>query len=352
MRLLFLFFVIVANCFNSIGQHMDHNGNSHHVSPLFNEAGLLEMDLNYSKKNLLTFTNDSTYIESKLSYLLADGSIKTLTIEIRARGNYRRLHCYYLPLWLKISKDISKGSIFEEDKKVKVVLPCLKSTKSNDHVIKELLAYKIYEIISPYHFETKIISINLNEERGNKTLNHNLIGFLIQDNKKLAAVNGGEIVKRRIHPNAQDPISATRNDLFQYMIGNTDYSLAYQHNEKLFYINKKFVPVPYDFDMAGIVNASYAVVSEIKNKALPISKVTVRLYRGFDRDEKVIQEVRQEYIDKETEIYRIVDQYEHYFKDPKEFKEAKNYLMGFFKVIKDDDKFQSRILNKTRTKLD
>ena len=219
-------------------------------------------------------------------------------------------------------------------------------------MIKELLAYKIYEIISPYHFETKIISINLNEERGNKTLNHDLIGFLIQDNKKLAAVNGGEIVKRRIHPNAQDPISATRNDLFQYMIGNTDYSLAYQHNEKLFYINKKFVPVPYDFDMAGIVNASYAVVSEIKNKALPISKVTVRLYRGFDRDEKVIQEVRQEYIDKETEIYRIVDQYEHYFKDPKEFKEAKNYLMGFFKVIKDDDKFQSRILNKTRTKLD
>jgi len=352
MKFLFLFMIIVSNCYNSLGQHIDDNGNSHHVSPLFNEAGLLKIDLNYSKKDLLTFTNDSTYIESELSYLLIDGSSKTLTIDIRARGNYRRLHCYYLPLWLKISKDVSKGTIFEEDKKVKVVLPCLKSKKSNDHVIKELLAYKIFEIISPYHFETKMISINLNEERGNKTLSHDLIGFLIQDNKKLAAVNEGKIVKRRIHPNAQDPISATRNDLFQYMIGNTDYSLAYQHNQKLFLINEKFVPVPYDFDMAGIVNASYAVVSEIKNKTLPISSVTVRLYRGFDRDEKVIQEVRQEYIDKETEIYRIVDQYEHYFQDPKEFKEAKNYLTGFFKVIKDDNKFQTRILNKTRTKLD
>ena len=66
----------------------------------------------------------------------------------------------------------------------------------------------------------------------------------------------------------------------------------------------------------------------------------------------MIQEVRQEYIAKETEIYNIIDQYETYFQDPKEFKEVKNYLIGFFKIINDDKLFQTRILNKTRTKLD
>lgn len=352
MRSLFFFIILFTSWFDSYAQHIDSKGNTHYVSPLFKKSGLLEIDLNYSKKELLTLTNDSTYIKSQFSYVLTDGSSKILPINIRARGNYRRLHCYYLPLWLKISKDVSKGTIFENDKKLKVVLPCLKSNKSNDHVIKEFLAYKIYEIISPYHFETKMISIKLNEEKGKKLLSHDLIGFLIQDDKKLAAVNEGNVLKRRIHPNTQDPISSTRNDFFQFMIGNTDYSLAYQHNEKLFFIDDKFIPVPYDFDMAGIVNASYAVVSEIKNKTLPISKVTDRLYRGFDREENVIQNVRQEYIAKETEIYKIVDQYEPYFQDPKEFKEAKNYLIGFFKIIKDDKLFQTRILNKTRTKLD
>ena len=230
-------------------------------------------------------------------------------------------------------------------------MPCLKSSRSNDHVIKEFLAYKIYELVSPYHFETKMVSIKLNEDKDNKLRSHDLIGFFIQDDKKLAALNDGSIIKRNVHPNAQDPMSATRNDFFQFMIGNTDYSLAYQHNEKLFIINKKLIPVPYDFDMSGLVNASYAVVSKVQNKTLPISKVSIRLYRGFDREEKVMQAVRQEYLNNEAEIYNIVDQYEPYFQDPKEFKEARNYLNGFFKILKDDKKFYNSILKKTRNQL-
>ena len=352
MKLLFFFAVIFITGFFGYGQHVDQKENTHHVSPLFKNENILQVNLNYSKKDILTFTNDSTYMATELSYLKVDGSIEKINVEIRARGNYRRLHCFYLPLKLKIDKDVSKGTIFEEDKKLKVVLPCLKSTRSNDHVIKEYLAYKLYELLSPYHFETKMISVKLNEDKGGKNIEHDLIGFFIQDDKKLAVLHDGKKIKRRIHPNAQDPINSTRNDLFQYMIGNTDYSLAYQHNEKLFIIDNKYVPIPYDFDMSGLVNASYAVVSAIKEKPLPISNVTTRLYRGFDRDEAVLQAVRQEYIEKENAVYSIVDQYETYFKDPKEFKEAKNYLMGFFKIIKDDKKFQNRISKKTRSKLD
>jgi len=351
MKLLFFLLFTISAWVNSYAQHFYNDSISHHVSPLFNDSDLLNMRLSYSKKNLLTHTNDSTYIQSSFSYQTEEGSYKTLEISIRARGNYRRLHCYYLPLWFKISNDVSQGTVFEEDKKLKLVLPCLKSSRSNDHVIKEFLAYKIYELVSPYHFETKMVSIKLNEDKDNKLRSHDLIGFFIQDDKKLAALNDGSIIKRNVHPNAQDPMSATRNDFFQFMIGNTDYSLAYQHNEKLFIINKKLIPVPYDFDMSGLVNASYAVVSKVQNKTLPISKVSIRLYRGFDREEKVMQAVRQEYLNNEAEIYNIVDQYEPYFQDPKEFKEARNYLNGFFKILKDDKKFYNSILKKTRNQL-
>lgn len=352
MKLLFFLLFTISAWANSYAQHFYTDSISHHVSPLFSDTDIMNMKLSYSKKDLLTQTNDSTYIQSSFSYQTEEGPYKTLEINIKARGNYRRLYCYYLPLWFKISEDVSQGTVFAEDKKLKLVFPCLKSSRSNDHVIKEFLAYKIYELVSPYHFETKMISIKLNENKDNKLLSHNLIGFFIQDDKKLAALNEGKLIKRRIHPNAQDPINSTRNDLFQYMIGNTDYSLAYQHNEKLFFIDGKIVSVPYDFDMSGMVNASYAVVSKIQNKTLPISKVSIRLYRGFDREEKVMQAVRQEYLNNESEIYKIVDQYEPYFQDPKEFKEVRNYLKGFFKIIKDDKKFQNNILKKTRSKLD
>ena len=170
------------------------------------------------------------------------------------------------------------------------------------------------------------------------------MGIFIQDDKKTASVNDGNLIKRHIHPNNQDPMSSARNAMFQYMIGNTDYSITYQHNEKLFYIDDKIVPIPYDFDMSGMVNASYAVVSAINNKPLPITKVTDRLYRGFDRDDEILQNVRNEFINHEQDIYLLMDRYQSYFRYPREFTECKSYIQSFYKIIKDDKKFENRIL--------
>ena len=49
--------------------------------------------------------------------------------------------------------------------------------------------------------------------------------------------------------------------MFQYMIANTDWSTTFLHNAKLIQLNdtKKYIPLAYDFDMAGFVDAPYAV---------------------------------------------------------------------------------------------
>ena len=195
------------------------------------------------------------------------------------------------------------------------------------------------------------MSIELTETKNKKTLPHDLLGFFIQDDKKTATGYQGRIIKRNIHPNTQDPIASSRNALFQYMIGNTDYSIAYRHNEKLLFLKDKIVPIPYDFDMSGFVNVSYAVVSTINNKNLPIAKVTDRLYRGFDRDDKVVQQIRREFLSYEQDIYHLIDGYKSYFNDPKEFTECKNYIIDFFEIIKDEKQFQNKIIKKERTKL-
>ena len=343
----FLFFVIPI----IKAQETNQKVNLHEVSPLFDGETNLSITLNYSKKKLLKFTNDSTYIKSNISYTEKDGGIKNMDVEMRARGNYRRTHCYYLPLWIKINKADSKGSIFEDDKKIKIVLPCLKSKKSNDNIVKEYLAYKIFECLSPYYFEAKLIPIQLEEQINNKTIDHNLVAILVQDDKQLAASFHGNIIKRNIHPNGQDPVSSVRNAIFQYMIGNTDYSAAYQHNEKIFFIDKKIVPVPYDFDMSGLVNPSYAIVSVVNDVELPINRVTQRMYRGFERDEEVVQQVRQEFLDRQTEVFNIIDQNEIFFEDPKEFVEAREFLSDFYQILGDDKKFNNSILKRGRTKM-
>lgn len=322
------------------------------TSPLFRSKSNLTLKLTYSKKEILDLTNDSTYIKSKISYLENGDKSINMDVELRARGHYRRRHCYYVPLWLKINEKTAKGTVFEREKKLKIVLPCLKSKKSNDHVIKEYLAYKIYEVLSPYYFETKLVPLDLEEKVNNKKIDHELMGILIQDDNQLAAAYHGNVIKRNIHPMGQDPVCSVRNALFQFMIGNTDYSITYQHNEKIFYIDDKIIPVPYDFDMSGLVNASYAIVSVVNNNELPITEVTDRLYRGFERDEKILEQVRQEFLVHEDEVFKVIDLHQAWFKDSKEFEEARKYISEFYKIIRDDRKFENKILKRVRTKLD
>ena len=175
-------------------------------------------------------------------------------------------------------------------------------------------------------------------------------GFFIEDIDKLADRVGGDVLKRNVHPMQQGTLSSIRNDFFQFMIGNTDYSAGYQHNEKLLFVNKTAVPVPYDFDMSGLCDTSYSVVSQIKDQELPISKVTDRLYRGFKRSNALMFQVKNEFLKNREKMLSVVDAHETYFKNPKEFIKCKKYIQGFFDVLADNARFQRDIMNVARTK--
>jgi hypothetical protein len=71
-------------------------------------------------------------------------------------------------------------------------------------------------------------------------------------------------------------------DLFQYAIGNTDWSVVHGHNVLLVESEAGLVtPVPYDFDFSGLVDAAYATVSP----QLSITHVRQRVFRGVCRAE-------------------------------------------------------------------
>lgn len=320
------------------------------TTKLFRTQEVLPVKLRFSNKQMKKETNDSTYLFSKLLFMDND-QWDSIDVRIRARGNYRRAHCYFPPLKVKIKKAIAKETIFKGNKELKLVMPCVQSTKSLDNIVKEYMAYKMYEVISPFHFKTRMVSIDYTELKGKKDKVHKVKGFLIEDIDKVAKRENAKKMKRIVHPMEQDDIASAQNDFFQFMIGNTDYSTAYQHNQKLIFTSDfKTIPLPYDFDMSGLVDASYAVVSQVQGEVLSIESVTDRLYRGFKRDEAVFQEVRKQYLDKKSEIFQVMDEVKPQFDNEKEFMIARNFVEDFYEILENDNQFEMQIIRKARLK--
>ncbi|MDT0559286.1 hypothetical protein RM697_11530 [Ichthyenterobacterium sp. W332] len=315
---------------------------------LFSSNNLLPIKLKYSRKNVKKVTNDTTYMESELSYKTADSAWKSLPIKLKVRGNFRKKACYFTPLKLKIKKSDAKTTLFKGEKKLKLVLPCKKEKAMNDNVVKEYLAYKIYEIISPIHFKTRLLDIEYEDVKKKKSDFHNIKGFVIEDDESVAKRFEGNVVNRSIYPNGQDAFEALKTELFQFMIGNTDFSATYQHNVKMMVIDKKYVPVPYDFDMSGLVNCSYAVVSDSRSYKLPITSVRERLFLGYKRDAEVFNTVRQLFKAKKAEVLTMLQDHEIFFKNETAFKVTKEYIVEFYKILENEAKFKKYILDAAR----
>lgn len=309
---------------------------------LFSEKDPLEVELVTSLNELRNSKSDTVFFSTILKYKTENGEWDSLQVELRARGNTRRKICHFPPIRIKIKKSASKNTLFAEDKSLKLVLPCQIANSFNGMVVKEYMCYKFYESVTPYHFQTRLVNLTLTDAKDRKSKSHNLIAFIIEDDDKVAKRFQYKISDAKIiRPNVINDTSAVRQDIFAFMIGNTDWSNTGQHNVKVMADkSKNHNPLPYDFDMAGFVSAPYAVPYDY----LPIKTVQERLYRGLCRDPELIEYVRKQYIHLEPEFTETMGQYEK-FLSTSDYRTARNFLNGFFEIIKNDKMFKEQILS-------
>lgn len=314
---------------------------------LFRSKEPLNFKATGSIKSIKKNTNDSTLVTGKFQYEQSPGNWKPITTEARVRGNYRLKNCYFPPLKLKFKKNDVKSTIFEGNKALKLVLPCQNSRDKNSLIRKEYLCYQFYETLSPHYFKTRLVNLKLTEVSRKKPREYDLLTFLVEDNSLVAKRGNGKIMETRgLSPAVFEEKQSVRNDFFQYMIGNSDWSAIYQHNSNVMYANGKYIALSYDFDMAGFVNAGYA---HINPPNLGTGDPRERVYRGFCRSKPAMQEIRQEYLSKESAVHLLIDREAANFSEY-DMKDMHEYLDQFFKILKDDSKFESSILGGCRTK--
>ena len=316
---------------------------------LFVSQEPLDIGLNISIEHLKHSKGDSAWTSNMLYYRENAGLNDSIKVDLKTRGFNRLNQCYFPPLSIKIAKKDSKGTGFQGNKKMKLVLPCDYQKHNNALVLREYLCYKLYEVITPYAFKTRLVNVDLTEQRGKKTRNFKLKGFLIEDLEKLAKrCDAKAEEKKSIPPYGLQDTSALRFYLFELLIANTDWSTTAQHNAKLIQQrNGGYISLPYDFDLSGVVNAPYSFVSLDAGTELPIDKVTQRLYRGYCRAPGVTEFVRREMLSKEKELLSVPDLLKSEL-DDKEIKGIKKYLEEFFDILRNDFSFRTKVLENCR----
>jgi hypothetical protein len=318
------------------------------ANTLFNTTDPLDIAFSMSIKTIKASKVDSVYFKEKMYYRNAQGITDSIKIGLKRRGNFRLKQCYFPPLWMKVEKKNGTNTVFEGNKKLKLVMPCY--AEGNDLLLREYLCYRLYETITQFSFKTRLVNINLSEKKEKRNRTFRLKGILIEDVDKTAERCGARPMEAaKVNAKILDDTCALRFDLFQLLIANTDWSKDLLHNSKFIYKYSKFIPLPYDFDMSGVVDAPYAVVSQVGSDQLPIENVKERYYRGACTSTNTTQFVRSEFISKEEKLLAVPDELKGELPD-NQIESIKYYLKQFFEILKNENLFQQEVVKRCVTK--
>jgi hypothetical protein len=218
---------------------------------------------------------------------------RQLDVMVRIRGNSRVRVCKFPPLRVYFGDDTG-GTPFEGLKSLKLVTHCFDSERGEENLAEELAAYRIFAVLTPNSYRTRPLRIRYRDtasEPGAPPVVHP--AFLLESRRLLAARIGADRVNvPGVRLGELEPEQAATMYVFQYLIGNTDWSLVTSdtddeccHNVDLVSRDGMIYTIPYDFDLSGLVNPPYAE----PDPSLRISRVTTRRYRGYCMDGKHLQ---------------------------------------------------------------
>ncbi|MGB5344850.1 MAG: hypothetical protein WBN23_01670 [Woeseia sp.] len=320
------------------------------AQPLFDKHDTLVVSIHAPLDRISQERESDKYHDGTLRYTDSAGAAQELDVSLRARGRYRRQDktCNFPPIRLNFKKKQVKESLFAGQDKLKLVTHCQNRSEYYEQLLlKEYLAYRMLQVMTDQSFRVRLLRITWTDsEQGGEPQEQ--YGFLLEDEELLGKRLGLKPAEvRSTLPNALVADHAAMIGVYEYMIANTDFSMLLGpndeiccHNIVLYRSDSGHLPIPYDFDFSGFVNAPYAE----PNPQLKLRSVTTRLYRGRCEHNDGLEAALQQFRDKRAELLALIEQQPGL--SDRTRKSASGYIGDFFKIIDDPKRVRSRIVKR------
>jgi hypothetical protein len=290
---------------------------SHKSFRLFEDEKLIEISLRFDLSTYFRTKPKEANIKANITFHLSktDSINKDIRLSTRGELNFKKAKFGYT--------DLNRIS------KIKLVPQCKSGYEYENYVLREYLIYKLFNVLTDTSFRVRLLTINyIDTEKKRKPIRQ--YGFFIEPVELLAArtntlqINSNILNQKSIFPKVMDRLA-----IFNYMIGNYDWSLPGQHNVKVIKTLavdtvQLGIAIPYDFDWTGLVDADYAVPAEI----VGTQSVRERIFLGICRSKSVYQKELEIFLKKKEEFYRVINEFPYL--NQREKKDMTVYLDGFF----------------------
>jgi hypothetical protein len=279
--------------------------------------------------------------EARIAYR-TDSAAASIPVRVRPRGIWRLKNCEIPPLRLNFTKDSTKHTPFAKLDKPKLVSVCKDKNEYDEYILEEYQLYRVLDLLTPFGFRARLAKITyVDSTKVPVKPVTTRWAFLTEDIDELSERTGLHVMKL---------VGASQGDiqldelsvisLFQYMIGNTDYSISALHNIQLVADDTATYAVPYDFDWTGAVHPPYAFPAP----QLHIRSVDDRLYRGYCTSPESVDRAIALFKEKKDAIYALYHDDIGKLMAPDRVKRVLEYYDDFYKTIAEPKQVKREIL--------
>lgn len=305
---------------------------SQSIFDLMDHQEVLELQIFTNMDQLDSMRKTNNYQPATLSFINKENTTSKWAVKIRPRGKYRRRICQKPPLKLNFVKKQLEAANLNKDDELKLVTQCIPGKDGKDYILREYLTYQLYNILSEASFHAQLVKIQYNCTATGQT--DESWGIVIEDEKGLERRLNAKVCEdcygRPKEEFMQKCLSTAT--LFQYMIGNADYSITMNRNIKILKPKKEEVyrVAPYDFDFSGLVNASYA----IPNVDYDQTSIRDRVFLGLCNDNELAGTI-EHFINKKEAIISYIEDFGQMSKSSRN--DIKKYILKFYKAIENGE---------------
>ena len=296
------------------------------------EGATVHLDLDLEA--LLQNRKKADYLDAKLT----DESGQVFDVKVRTRGKFRRRRCEIPPIKLKFPKAGLLAAQMDTMNEIKLVVPCAGKAADEELIVREYLAYRMFESLSPEHcVRARLIRLNLKDK--SKKRPQRMLAMLVEHEEEVSGrLRYGVVEEWGVKADQLHAEQTALAVLFQYLIGNTDWEIASCRNVMLLRPapDDKIIPIPYDFDFAGIVAAPYAS----PNSECNVRTIRDRCLMNPGVDTEALQRALQIIVDAKPKMYAYC---RNKFLSDAGADDMAKFLDSFFHAVSKSSEIPSRL---------